>query len=135
MNAKTNYPLVTHSGGCHCGAVRYEITAPAELDVDECNCSMCAKTSYLHLIVDKTDFTLLSGDQQLRSYQFNTGTAKHLFCENCGIKSFYVPRSHPEGYSINARCLDAATISKLTVRQFDGQNWEANISDYKEITE
>lgn len=135
MTAETNAPLVTHSGGCHCGAVRFTITAPAKLEVDECNCSICAKTGYLHLIVDKADFTLMSGKNQLHIYQFNTGTAKHLFCQHCGIKSFYVPRSHPEGYSVNARCLDATTISKLTIRQFDGQNWEASIGGYKNLTQ
>ncbi len=131
----TNPALVTHTGGCHCGAVRFEITAPAELKVDECNCSICSKTSYLHLIVNKTDFKLISGEAELKSYRFNTGTAEHLFCRHCGIKSFYVPRSHPEGYSVSARCLDAATISKLTIRQFDGQNWEASVDDYHNKTQ
>ena len=131
----TNPALVTHTGGCHCGAVRFEITAPAKLKVDECNCSICSKTSYLHLIVNKTDFKLISGEAELKSYRFNTGTAEHLFCRHCGIKSFYVPRSHPEGYSVSARCLDAATISKLTIRQFDGQNWEASVDDYHNKTQ
>ena len=134
MTARTSFPSITHAGGCHCGAVRFKISAPAELEVDECNCSICAKTNYLHLIVDKADFTLLYGEEALQSYRFNTGTAEHLFCQHCGIKSFYVPRSHPEGYSVNARCLDAATISKLTIRQFDGRNWEASVSDYQDIT-
>src|ERR1044071_45621 len=87
-----------HSGGCHCGAVRFEVNAPAEIELVDCNCSMCSKTGYLHLIVPKADFKLVKGKTKLTTYAFNTGAAKHLFCAKCGIKSFYVPRSHPDGY-------------------------------------
>ena len=120
--------MVTHRGGCHCGRVRFEIDAPAEIDVNECNCSMCARSGYLHLVVPKTRFRLLSGEDSLSSYRFNTGVAQHLFCSSCGIKSFYVPRSHPDGYSVNARCLDVGTVTRRTVGQFDGLHWEANVS-------
>ena len=115
---------IKHSGGCHCRRVRYEVLAPADLEVGECNCSMCSKTGYLHLMVQKERFKLLSGEDALTSYQFNTGTAKHLFCRHCGVKSFYVPRSHPDGLSINARCLDEGTVTGMTVTQIDGKNWE-----------
>ena len=117
-------PLVAHSGGCHCGRVRFEVLAPERLEVSDCNCSICSKSGYLHLMVVKARFKLLSGSEFLTSYQFNTGTASHLFCSVCGIKSFYVPRSHPDGYSVNARCLDGAPVKSMTVRAFDGQNWE-----------
>lgn len=116
--------MVTHTGGCHCGRVRFEVVAPAHLEVSECNCSICSKTGFLHLIVPKSRFRLLSGAESLHTYRFNTGTAKHLFCTNCGIKSFYVPRSHPDGYSVNARCLDEGTVQGMTVTQIDGRNWE-----------
>jgi hypothetical protein len=116
--------MIRHAGGCHCGGVRFEVFAPAQLEVFDCNCSICAKSGYLHLIVPASRFKLLAGAEQLTSYQFNTGTAKHLFCAVCGVKSFYVPRSHPNGYSVNARCLDAGTVSTMQVRAFDGQNWE-----------
>ena len=116
--------MVTHTGGCHCGRVRFEVTAPAEIAVTDCNCSICSKTGYLHLTVTRAQFKLLSGADVLTAYQFNTGTAKHLFCSVCGIKSFYVPRSHPDGYSVNARCLDAGTVKELTVIPMDGVNWE-----------
>jgi hypothetical protein len=116
--------MVTHSGGCHCGRVRFEVSAPAQIEVTDCNCSICSKTGYLHLIVPKSQFRLLSGADVLSTYEFNTGTAKHLFCSVCGIKSFYVPRSHPDGYSVNARCLDAATVKGMKVKQMDGVNWE-----------
>jgi hypothetical protein len=121
--------MVTHTGGCHCGQVRFEVTTPAPLRVSDCNCSICAKSGYLHLIVPKSGFKLLSGAQSLTNYQFNTGTAKHLFCSVCGIKSFYVPRSHPNGYSVNARCLDNVTIENLTIVPFDGRDWEAQFRD------
>ena len=98
--------LVTHRGGCHCGRVRFEVLAPARVEVSDCNCSICNKSGYLHLIVEGERFRLLSGQDVLSTYTFNTGTAKHLFCSVCGVKSFYVPRSHPDGFSINARCLD-----------------------------
>jgi hypothetical protein len=117
-------PLVTHRGGCHCSRVRFEVIAPARVEVSDCNCSMCSKTGYLHLIVRAEHFKLLSGQDVLTTYTFNTGTAKHLFCSVCGIKSFYVPRSHPDGFSVNARCLDAGTLEQMTVRPFNGQDWE-----------
>lgn len=116
--------LVTHRGGCHCGRVRFEALAAAKVEVSECNCSMCSKAGYLHLVVRAEHFKLLTGSDVLSTYSFNTGTAKHLFCSVCGIKSFYVPRSHPDGFSINARCLDPGTLEALTVRAFNGQEWE-----------
>src|SRR5215204_850560 len=110
--------LVVHRGHCHCGAVGFEVEAPAALLVQECNCSICTMTGYWHLIVPASRFRLLRGHDALAQYTFNTGVARHLFCGTCGIKSFYVPRSNPDGFSINARCLDRATISELTVEPF-----------------
>jgi hypothetical protein len=118
--------LVTHRGGCHCGAVAFEVDAPARLDAQQCNCSVCSMTGFLHLIVPASRFRLLRGTEALETYTFNTGTARHLFCRRCGIKSFYVPRSNPDGFSVNARCLDTGTITALTVEPFDGRNWEAS---------
>ena len=116
--------LVTHKGGCHCGKVRFEVDAPAKFEVTDCNCSICAKCGYLHLIVPKVRFRLLSGKDVLTTYEFNTRTAKHLFCSVCGIKAFYVPRSHPDGVSVNARCLDEGSVQEMTIRPSDGRNWE-----------
>ena len=116
--------LVTHRGGCHCGDVAFEVEAPARLTVQDCNCSMCSMTGYLHLIVPASRFRLLRGGDRLTAYTFNTGVARHLFCRRCGIKSFYVPRSNPDGYSVNARCLDRSTIVDLQIEPFDGRNWE-----------
>ena len=113
-------------GGCHCGAVRFEalIREPSP-ELLDCNCSMCSKTGFLHLIVPHEDFTLVSGEEALTSYRFGTGQADHLFCQQCGIKSYYQPRSHPEAWSVNYRALDDGHGLDVTIRKFDGQNWEA----------
>lgn len=116
--------LVTHHGGCHCGAVRFSARAPADIVATVCNCSICAMTGFVHLIVPAADFSLLHGADQLVAYTFNTGTAKHYFCKCCGVKSFYVPRSHPDGYSVNVRCLDRATVKSVMTEDFDGRHWE-----------
>jgi hypothetical protein len=120
----TSTPMRVYTGGCHCGRVRFEVRAPARLTVSECNCSMCSKSGYLHLIVPRSRFRLLAGESSLSTYTFNTGTAKHLFCSVCGVKSFYVPRSHPDGYSVNARCLDQAMVEAMDIEPLDGRNWE-----------
>jgi hypothetical protein len=115
-------------GGCHCGAVTFEVQAPDEVELVDCNCTMCARTGYLHLMVPKSRFRLLTGKRKLTTYQFNSKTAKHLFCSVCGIKSFYVPRSHPDGYSVNFRCLNANDFKSIITTEFDGKNWEENAS-------
>lgn len=120
---------VWHRGGCHCGRIQIEVLAPADLELLECNCSMCDRSGYLHLIVTADQFRLLSGTDDLVEYSFGTHTAKHRFCRWCGVKSFYVPRSHPDGYSVNARCLDRASIASMTVRPYDGRNWETARSE------
>lgn len=116
--------MTTHRGGCHCGRVRFEVDAPAELEVQLCNCSICSMTAYLHLIVPKSRFRLIEGAGHLATYTFNTGVAQHHFCKTCGIKSFYVPRSNPDGISVNARCLEPGTITTIRITDFDGRNWE-----------
>ncbi len=104
----------------------FEVRAQPPLTVQRCNCSICEATGYLHLIVPAARFTLLQGEQALTEYRFNTGTARHLFCGTCGIKSFYVPRSNPDGYSVNVRCLRGIDPSEVNIEPFDGRNWEAH---------
>ena len=111
-------------GGCHCGAVRFRGTVATTPDMLDCNCSICARTGFLHLIVPHKDFTLLKGDGDLSSYRFGSGQAEHLFCRHCGVKSFYQPRSHPDGWSVNYHCLDDGHDLRPTIRKFDGRNWE-----------
>jgi hypothetical protein len=117
--------LITHHGGCHCGRVRFEVDAPADIEALDCNCSICRMTGFLHLIVPATRFRLLSGGDDLTEYTFNTGAAKHRFCRHCGIKAFYIPRSHPDGIDVNVRCLDPATVRSLRVTPFDDADREA----------
>lgn len=112
-----------YKGSCHCGAVQYEVEAANTLYVQNCNCSICSKSGYLHLIVPNSKFRLLKGAETLTSYTFGTGVAKHLFCKICGIKSFYIPRSNPEGYDVNARCLEPQP-EHMEIENFDGKNWE-----------
>ena len=120
--------LITHRGGCHCARVRFEVDAPFDLDATSCNCSICCKTGYLHLIVAAARFRLLTPWQEITTYTFNTGIAKHFFCRTCGIKSFYVPRSNPDGFSVNVRCLDEGSFGEVRISDFDGRNWEAHAS-------
>jgi hypothetical protein len=117
--------LRTYTGGCHCRRVRFEVDAPAVLDVLDCNCSICRMGGFLHLIVPASRFRLLHGGEALVDYRFNTGTARHRFCGHCGVKSFYIPRSHPDGIDVNARCLDDAPALELRVIAFDDRDREA----------
>ena len=126
--------MTTFRGGCHCRRVDFEVTAPDHLTVYDCNCSICLLSGFLHLIVDAKNFRLLRGENILTTYQFNTGTAKHRFCAVCGIKSFYVPRSHPNGYSVNARCLDTVDVDKIDIKPFDGANWESSVTTLRRTT-
>lgn len=114
-----------YQGSCHCGAIRFEIDAPEDIEAEECNCSICSKGGFLHLILPLGKFRLVSGAESLSVYTFNSGVAKHTFCKVCGIKPFYTPRSNPDGIDINVRCLDTRPRS-VAVVQFDGQNWEQN---------
>ncbi len=111
-------------GGCHCRAVRFSCKVQQTVDLLQCNCSICSRTGFLHMIVPHADFTLLSGSDAMTSYRFGTGQAEHLFCKICGIKSFYQPRSHPESWSVHFACLDEGHGLKAEVIAFDGRNWE-----------
>ena len=112
-----------YKGSCHCKAVKFEVELPDCIEVDNCNCSICAKSGVLHLIVPARDFSLLSGRDAITTYTFNTGMAKHTFCKICGVKSFYTPRSNPDGISVNFNCLDSVP-DDVRIVDFDGQNWE-----------
>jgi len=127
--------MTIHRGGCHCGRVGFEVDAPNDLQVSECNCSICRMSGFLHLIVRKKDFKILCGEQELTSYRFNTDVAQHLFCRHCGVKSFYIPRSNPDGFSVNARCIDPESVSTISVGAFDGENWEDNADKLRHLTE
>jgi hypothetical protein len=123
--------IETYEGGCHCGRIRFRIRGDLSTLL-ECNCSICTKKGILHLTVLPEHFELLSGKDDLATYQFNTNTAKHSFCRHCGIHSFYVPRSDPDKISVNARCLDGIDAATLKpARFFDGRNWEEAYAAYR----
>jgi hypothetical protein len=115
--------LQTYEGGCHCGRVRFRVQGDLA-NASDCNCSICSMKGFLHLVVPREQFTLLQGEDAISTYMFGTHTAKHTFCRHCGIHSFYVPRSKPDGYSANIRCLDGVDIAAVRAHPFDGQNWE-----------
>ena len=127
--------MTTHSGGCHCGAVLFEIEAPAEIEASRCNCSICVMSGFLHLFVSRNNFRLLQGADAITTYTFNSGVAQHYFCKHCGVKSYYLPRSHPNGLSVNVNCLKPESIERIEETAFDGQNWEQNVSELSPIND
>ena len=130
MPETTLFPWVGE-GGCHCGAVRYRVTIRRTV-VSECNCSMCRKKAAIHSIVPDADFALLSGDEVLTKYTFNTHVAQHLFCSRCGIHSFGRPRSQPDKISVNLRCLDEDVLERFEINRFDGENWEETMANWRQ---
>lgn len=124
---------VKHTGGCHCGAVRFEVWSSPDLHVFQCNCSICTKKQNHHFIVPKNAFTLIQGSDNLTTYTFNTHIAKHSFCKTCGVQSFYSPRSNPDGYGIAPHCLDPGTVRDVTVEMFHGEKWEESMQAHKNI--
>lgn len=123
---------IKHHGGCHCQAIKFEFDSPADILVYRFNCSICQMTDYLHLILPACAFKLLSGDPSTNT--FESHIAKHHFCPVCGIKSFYIPRSNPDGVSINFRCVDQSTFGRVDVQDSDGQNWDANASSLSHLS-
>ena len=126
-----NKNMVTHLGSCHCKQIQFEVIGEDNIKVLDCSCSICSIINYKHYIVDKSQFKLLKGKKYLSTYTFNTNVAKHLFCKNCGIKSFYIPRSHPESISVNLNCIHSKTINKVNIIKFDGKHWKKNINKIK----
>lgn len=126
---------MTFGGGCHCGSVRFEVDLEPGAEAQTCNCSMCAKIGFIHLIVPESRFRVTDGEDNLTLYTFNTGVAQHYFCATCGVKSFYRPRSNPDGWSVNLRCLDDPASLGARITAFDGQNWEANAGDLAHLSQ
>jgi hypothetical protein len=122
--------MVMQTGGCHCGRVRFEVDGSPSAVV-ECNCSVCTRKGYLHWIVPRTAFRLVAGAAELSTYRFGTGVAQHHFCRHCGVGSFYVPRSHPDGVDVNVRCLDGVDVASLPRSSFDGRNWEDAVEEFR----
>ena len=123
-----------HKGHCHCGAVQFEFTAASPIDVTQCDCSICSMTGYEHVFIPQSDLKFTKGEDNLSLYTFGTGAAKHFFCKSCGIKPLYIPRSHPECYSVNLRCVANGTLTVANRIAFSGSNWEENIDGLKRKT-
>jgi len=118
----------TYRGGCHCGRVAFEASGTIE-DLEECNCSICAKKAYVHWFVPRESFHLLTPASDLATYRFNTRVAQHHFCPTCGVASFYIPRSDPDKIDVNVRCLEGVDLAKFRIKTFDGRNWEAALRE------
>ena len=129
-----NEKEIEHYGSCHCQKVQYKIITPKEIKLIYCNCSICVIEDYKHLIIDKIKFELITGKNNVTTYSFNTHNAKHYFCKHCGIKSFYIPRSHPNSISINFRCIKNNKLKIKKIIKFKGKNWEKNINKIKKKT-
>jgi hypothetical protein len=113
----------TYTGGCHCGAVRYEVRTKLEGAIT-CNCSICSKTGTVLVFVPAGDFQLKAGADALTDYQFGRKHIHHLFCSRCGIRSF-ARASLPDGTpmaAINVRCLDGVELSQVPTQPFDGRS-------------
>jgi len=119
-------PKTRYEGSCHCGRVRFEVCGDLTT-ANVCNCSICVKKGFIHLIVPPADFELVSGQEALATYTFNTKTAKHQFCRTCGVHPFYIPRSDPDKIDVNVRCLAGVDLDRLQVATFDGKDWERAI--------
>ncbi len=120
----------SYEGGCHCGAVRFRVRV-ARYEALDCNCSICRRKGFLHLIVPPEDFELLSGGEALVTYSFNTHVAKHRFCRVCGTHPFYTPRSHPDQVDVNIHCLDDVPVERFSIEKFDGRRWEENVEQIR----
>jgi hypothetical protein len=119
----------SYEGGCHCGAVRFRVDADLDAAVVlDCSCSICRKKGFLHLIVQSEHFSLLRGAGALATYTFGTQTARHHFCRTCGVHPFYRPRSHPDAYDVNVRCLDDDVVDRVTIEAFDGRRWDESVA-------
>jgi len=121
-------------GSCHCGAVKITLQAATKIVVQKCNCSICSKSGYVHYIVPASCFRLDSGARVLTEYRFNSGLARHLFCSICGVKAFYVPRSNPDGYSVNFNCVIWPEFVEIIVEEFDGRNWEKHAAGLLDLS-
>jgi hypothetical protein len=116
-----------YRGGCHCGRIAYEVVGPVDGRVSQCNCSICTKKAYVHWIIPRERFRLLTPREDLATYTFNTHAAKHHFCPRCGVAPFYIARSDPDKIDVNLRCVEGVDLTAFEIQQFDGRNWEAAI--------
>jgi hypothetical protein len=116
--------MKTHTGGCHCGNVRYEVDIALE-NAMECNCSHCSKKGFLLAFAPKENFRTETDESTLGEYRFNKKAIAHLFCPTCGIQSYGRGKNAKgeETVAINVRCLDGVDIDSLTINKVDGKSY------------
>lgn len=119
---------VLYKGGCHCKAIEFHVLSSPNLVVWKCNCSICTMKQNYYFVVPKDKFRLIKGENYLTLYQFNTKTAKHYFCKVCGVQSFYIPRSNPDGVAVTLNCINNLEVgNSVKFENFDGVQWEKTI--------
>ena len=111
--------MPTYLGSCHCGAVRYEVTAEIT-ELTRCDCSLCSRKNALMAAVPKPALSLLTAWDEMTEYNWNTGVARHFFCRTCGIYTFHQKRSAPDHYGINVRTLEGFDPGQVPVREASG---------------
>lgn len=134
MDVTSSEP-VTLIGECHCRTIRFEVTLPQGLaSARRCSCSLCRMRGGVAVTSTPGDFRLISGEEQIATYRFNTMTAEHHFCRNCGIYTHHKRRSNPNELGINAACLNGLSpfdFRKIVV--FDGERHPADCDGHSFI--
>jgi hypothetical protein len=115
-------PATTHTGGCHCGQVRYAVTLDLSSTIS-CNCSICTKNGFVWAFAPAEQFRLDSGEGTLSEYTFNRHVIRHQFCRHCGTESFAYGKASDgrETIAVNVRCLDNIDLAALNPKEFDGR--------------
>ncbi|KAM3131458.1 hypothetical protein pb186bvf_016388 [Paramecium bursaria] len=103
-----------YKGGCHCKKVLFEFTSSSHMEIIKCNCSICWMKQNHHVLIPKTNFTLLKGEEELQLYTFNTQIAKHYFCKTCGVEPYYFPRSNTEMVAVTIYCVQLLPTTTVT---------------------
>lgn len=113
--------MIRHEGSCHCGGVRFRLTAPV-VELTTCDCSLCVKKNAVMTKVPEAALEIAEGEDLLSLYEWNTRRAKHYFCSRCGIYVFHRKRAAPDHFGVNIFCLDGFDVSSTPVRMTEGAN-------------
>lgn len=117
--------MKTYTGGCHCQKVRYEVDMEELTEAMSCNCSICSKRGWLLTFVPASSYRLITGADEVTTYNFNKNKIDHIFCKTCGTAS-YGSGSDGAGntmIAINVRCLDDIDVNILKINHVDGKNF------------